>query len=485
MRFTRPCLISAAVFLGASPGLAEEWSYHVVYGELQDSRNHWTAGDAGAVVALDDSVTVRLRAGSRLHVDRKYARVALGGKAKVPTFVLELERGTIDIENPPVALAASRKGVLVRAPKELSGMSPPNGHVLVSTDGARSAIANASGSLWVGAGSAWHALSPGNAWSSSKAVVSPYPLAQPPVLEATRHAWDGVSGPAAISGLKWSQVPDALRYVVRLEREGDPEPVAVLESESTAQPRAFPAVPPGSYVARVAAVDDGGLEGLLSVPVALRVVGVDLRPDQYIGGDGAIRVVDPEPIALRHVDGLLATYGAAQGFIPAPPVATLFRGDDTIVRLRDPRDAESFAIHLVPRHVGLRVQAGPKTVMWPGEPVAITIDASDGSDERDAAFMSTVELRPVVTVGVDPVPVEFHREGRHLSGELELPPGVAAGPWVVRVEVADQFGHSLGRDFVEVGVRPPRKVVTPGSPEKPERPVATAAATAERHAKRD
>ncbi|HEX7669041.1 MAG TPA: hypothetical protein VF395_05645, partial [Polyangiaceae bacterium] len=201
---------------------------------------------------------------------------------------------------------------------------------------------------------------------------------------------------------------------------------------------------------------------------------------QYIGSDGAIRIVDPEPIALRHVDGLIATYGSAQGWIPAPPVATLFRGDDTIVRLRDPRDTESFAIRLLPRHVGLRVQAGPKNVTWPGEPVAITIDASDD------ALPSGVELRPTVTLGVDPVPVEFHREGRHLSASLDLPPGVASGPWVVRVEVEDQFGHSLGRDFVEVGVRPPpRKVLTPGVPETPALAATAATPTAERHAKRD
>src|SRR6185369_3268988 len=110
-----------------------------------------------------------------------------------------------------------------------------------------------------------------------------------------------------------------------------------LESENTTQPHPFPAVSSGSYVARVSAVDDGGLEGFPSGPVALRVVGVDLKPDQYIGSDGAIRVVDPEPVALRHVDGLMATYGRAQGWIPAPPVAKLFRGDDTLVRLRDPR----------------------------------------------------------------------------------------------------------------------------------------------------
>jgi hypothetical protein len=30
---------------------------------------------------------------------------------------------------------------------------------------------------------------------------------------------------------------------------------------------------------------------------------------------------------------------------------------------------------------------------------------------------------------------------------------VGDGPWVVRVEVEDQYGHPLGRDFVEVAPR--------------------------------
>jgi hypothetical protein len=49
---------------------------------------------------------------------------------------------------------------------------------------------------------------------------------------------------------------------------------------------------------------------------------------------------------------------------------------------------------------------------------------------------------------VEAVPVVFRREGQTFRGVL--PPSKGKGPWVVRVEVEDQHGIALGRDFIEV-----------------------------------
>jgi len=46
------------------------------------------------------------------------------------------------------------------------------------------------------------------------------------------------------------------------------------------------------------------------------------------------------------------------------------------------------------------------------------------------------------------VPLEFKRDGAWFRGVLPARPG--PGPWVVRVEVKDEHGLELGRDFVEV-----------------------------------
>jgi hypothetical protein len=59
-----------------------------------------------------------------------------------------------------------------------------------------------------------------------------------------------------------------------------------------------------------------------------------------------------------------------------------------------------------------------------------------------------IEPKPRVLVGVEEVEVEFKREAGGWRGILPARQG--KGPWVVRVEVQDQHGIPLGRDFIEV-----------------------------------
>jgi hypothetical protein len=200
----------------------------------------------------------------------------------------------------------------------------------------------------------------------------------------------------------------------------------------------------------VSAVDANGIEGARSAPVALRVVGVELPPGSAIADDGSIGLVEQDTATLTHMDGLVASYGQAQGWVVAPTSMNLFRGETTVVRIRGAHDKQGFSVTFSPRRLALRVNAGPKTVRWPSDPVEITIDPND----RFGPLPGALEVRPVVTVGIDPVPVEFHRDGTHLRATLPPPREAGKGPWVVRVDVTDQFGHFLGRDFVEVGISP-------------------------------
>jgi hypothetical protein len=62
-----------------------------------------------------------------------------------------------------------------------------------------------------------------------------------------------------------------------------------------------------------------------------------------------------------------------------------------------------------------------------------------------------------VALGVDPIEVEWRREGDELFGRVS--PQAGKGPWVVRLEVSDQFGIPLGRDFVEVTQQAPANLV--------------------------
>jgi hypothetical protein len=66
---------------------------------------------------------------------------------------------------------------------------------------------------------------------------------------------------------------------------------------------------------------------------------------------------------------------------------------------------------------------------------------------------------------VDPIPLAFTPDGGWLTAELPAQPG--PGPWVVRVEVADQHGFELGRDFVEVSRAVPENSKAKRAPSPP------------------
>jgi hypothetical protein len=85
---------------------------------------------------------------------------------------------------------------------------------------------------------------------------------------------------------------------------------------------------------------------------------------------------------------------------------------------------------------------------WPGDSLEIRVRVEEANASASAA---PVEVRPRVMLGVVPVNVSFVRNGNELRGVL--PPQAGKGPWVVRVEVSDQSGTELGRDFIEVARR--------------------------------
>jgi hypothetical protein len=60
-----------------------------------------------------------------------------------------------------------------------------------------------------------------------------------------------------------------------------------------------------------------------------------------------------------------------------------------------------------------------------------------------------------VSVNLDPVDARWQHHGNSMSSAIKAPLGVP-GPWVVRVEVVDETGVVIGRDFLEV-VSSPRK----------------------------
>jgi hypothetical protein len=121
----------------------------------------------------------------------------------------------------------------------------------------------------------------------------------------------------------------------------------------------------------------------------------------------------------------------------------------------------------VAHQVKTTVRVGPKLVRWPGESVQIEVSITGPGGEGIPAW---IEPQFRVLLGIDEVEVAWRREGDKFV--TEVPAREGEGPWVVRAEVSDQFGHALGRDFVEVAPRelappPPVAAPPPAAPKPP------------------
>jgi hypothetical protein len=71
------------------------------------------------------------------------------------------------------------------------------------------------------------------------------------------------------------------------------------------------------------------------------------------------------------------------------------------------------------------------------------------TDEHGSTVPENFAVTCKVTVNIQPVEPSWERDGSVLRTRLDRPPG--SGPWMVRVDVLDENGASLGMDFSEVG----------------------------------
>jgi hypothetical protein len=179
------------------------------------------------------------------------------------------------------------------------------------------------------------------------------------------------------------------------------------------------------------------------------VVGVTLPPGGYVTG-GDIFIGKGQEVRFSNTDGLEMTYEGAGRYVPASEAVSLYRGETTMVSFRIPGSAFPTSARLRPRGLYAHVVLGPSRAVWPTDPVQIAVElrSKDGTD-----IPQWLELKPEVTLGIEPIEVTFTRDGNRLIGTV--PPTAVPGPWVVRVEVKDQFGSLLGRDFLEIAKAKP------------------------------
>ncbi len=253
-------------------------------------------------------------------------------------------------------------------------------------------------------------------------------------------------------GLKASQVPGASAYrTILLNSEGkqvgDPAEAKNPRELMIRTPRA------GAYWVVVRALDQFGIAGASSEPVALQVLGLE-NGSQFVR-DGIIFLGPGERARILGQRGLVMRYGTSPEFVAAPESIGLPGRKATTVEFRDPGDPSKYAVfQLAPRVLRSTLDLGPGKSTWPKDPIQMRVRMWDGHGEP----LSWIdEYKVVVKVNLKEVAVDWTRGNGELSAEL--PPEKGEGPWVVRLIVLDSMGKEIARNILEVikDVRPEKR----------------------------
>jgi hypothetical protein len=414
----------------------------VSIGSGSHAAGFFTAGAQGATYELPGGSRVRLEPGSTVRVFHVGQKLTLGPGPQTMTWTILLRSGRMHVDVP--VRTPQTHAVLVAMPRKLSAIAV-GGRLTAAVSDRTSALANNGGVVLTSTGEGYSPLvenerrriGRGDSGDVRAVLAPPKPVAD-------QRSWIAPTGAHTLGPVSWQPLEGASSYEVTLRRKGQSEP---LQTARTNEPRfnGFASVDPGIYEASVTAFDSDGLSGRPSAPLELRVIGVDLPPGAFASADGTLYLAPGQKAQFTHVEGLSMTYRGVRRYHAASRAVGLYRNERTTVYFRLPGSTQPASAVLAPRDIVAKVVVGPKLATWPNDPITIRIRL-----ERQAGrpMPEWLEVVPKVTLGIDPVDVTWERRGDELTGTVM--PRRQGGPWVVRVDVQDQFGIPLGRDFVEV-----------------------------------
>jgi hypothetical protein len=381
--------------------------------------------------------------GAVLRIQGSTQLVYLGAK-KAQAYTVILTSGSLRATVPDGAPTA----IVVAAPHQavaLIGKGEANIHA-----GDEVSVASAGGTTLLRKGdNPFRPLEPGFSAVFGRNQESRQAAVPPPSVLRGSTVLVSHGEPVSMGALSWEPVPRAAAYRVE-----------ILARAETRVPRLAAGIAdlaPGGYGLRLYSIEANGMESPAPLARELRVIQMALPVGGRVDSSGAVRVPPRGSVSLSHIEDIEVTYGGGRYFVPAPASLEFVDAEPRLVRFRAVGETDELRIWLLPRDDRARIEFEPKAPIWPGEPLKIRVRMSNSNGSGAA---SGVEPRPKVTVGIEPVQVEFARQGEWLCGTV--PARLGGGPWVVRVEVEDQHGIDLGRDFVEVARTAPKHADTNG-----------------------
>ena len=391
--------------------------------------------DPGALVTVSQLYFIVLDSGPFASLGRRFELRSGGARANVVTD--KKRPRTIVIGTPNDGMVAVRPGET---------------HVVVTED--RAGVASWVGGALVKQAKRTLALDPGQATT----IAADGPLVARPVAPSPE--WAAPVGrldepqPLAVAldsrsgalGLTWRPVADVSGY--RFEIAGDESFGKVTETITLkADQHAYLVrnLPEGNYYGRVIALDRDGVGSRPSALAPLRVMTVRTPDGSAVDREGT-RVVAPQGSNVQfsgHANLEMAVDD--HKFRPAAAELTV---DETphVVRLRFEGDyGRETRLHVEPRALKADITLGPVWARWPDDAIEMSVAISDPSGRFDP---QSVQPKVEVLLGIEPLDVEWKREGTRLTARLA--PRMTTRPEVLRVIVRDQAGVQLGRAFLEI-----------------------------------
>lgn len=408
----------------------------------------WTAEATERTASSGESRTLPGGALITFSKDAKYElgkpiklQLSTSGSEKTPVQVVRLQAGRMRVSLPE--LKNPKTAVLIQAPGKVSAVAK-GGESAVIVAPERVNVAALKGEMLAALGNEWKELAPGIVRSFAGGGFVEQAVLPAPKLKAAPAVALAVqgTGQSIISVERSDKV--ASRELVLYRVEGNARK-KLAETEWRDERHTFDELAPGRYEVEARAIDRFGVESPASPPLTLRVIGAEL-PDGARVADGAILIGRQARVKLIGAEGLEATYGRASLFVPAPKDVGLARGQATLIRLREPGSKDELALRLEPRTLRAQVAIGPKSARWPQDPLHVSVKLFD---HRGRPVTEALKTKPRVFINVEPVDPSWTHNGNTWTAKVAPPRG--SGPWVVRVEVSDDFGEPVGRDFMEVG----------------------------------
>lgn len=267
---------------------------------------------------------------------------------------------------------------------------------------------------------------------------------------AGRRVWLATNGSAIVKGYGWAPVAGAREYSVSLHASDSGKVIATALSATPSFETDGIELLPGRYELKVAAIDSEGFLSPSTRSIVISVVGVSLPPGAALRKDGSIALGADQQVSLTNAEGLTVTTADHRTNVPATASIGLAGQERASILIHAPGGGDPSTLSLVRREPLVVAWAGPKFVTWPMDPVELEVSLKD---ERGNPLHPSVEPTPRVMVGVEPVAVDWLKDGNRWRAKL--PARTGRGPWVVRLEIIDQYGIVIGRDFVEVATTQP------------------------------